>query len=452
MKKVVPLIGKDDLNLVEVPFTLLSDSAENGKKTLKFTDKQSAIIRHWTITGSDEYGLPCAYDEPVFIAMLALTKRGGFISREVHFNPYEILKITKWQIDGKHYDRLALALKRLAGVTIYTDYFWDRGEFKKCLRSVAFHILEESLIDIGTKSNKNSYFIWGERLFKSFQNGNIKNLDLETYFDLKTPISKRFYRLWDKRLYKNDQASFDLKDLCHEKLGITRNMIYPSELKRKLGPALQEHVEKKLLSSASYTKGKDGSWLLNVRRCKEDSEALPLPEPLTEPSAEDQARPFEDPLLEKLLLLKIPLKRAEVILQTYPSELIEGWIDALDLIQPQPKSKAGYLTTALKEGWELPEEVIRKRAEEDRERLEELQREYEKYILAQVDAFLKTLNPAQVEKEISEHKEIYFSKLPKHFKEDLWESESMKPRIERDYKLSKATELKLPSFDEWKLT
>lgn len=97
-----PTIGKDELNLIEVPFTLLTDSAEAGQKTLKFTDRQNEIIRNWTITGSDEYGLPCAYDEPVFIAMLFLTKVDGFKSRKVDFNPYELLKVMKWPTSAKY--------------------------------------------------------------------------------------------------------------------------------------------------------------------------------------------------------------------------------------------------------------------------------------------------------------------------------------------------------------
>ena len=129
------------------------------------------------------------------------------------------------------------------------------------------------------KNTKSSWFRWGDEIFKSFLNGNLKDLNLDIYFDLKTPISRRFYRLWDKRLYKNDQISFDLKDLCHEKLGISRNLIYPSLLKQALNPALKEQKAKKLLSSATYFKKKDGNWILNIKRYRENP--APLPEPLS---------------------------------------------------------------------------------------------------------------------------------------------------------------------------
>jgi len=442
----LPLIGKDELNLTECPFTLLTDKAAEGQKTLKFTDRQNDIIRHWIITGSDEYGLPCAVDEEIYTGMLVLSKRAGFNDRTIYFNPYELLKLMQWPTSGHQYKRLELALSRLSGVTIYADYFWNKGEFRR--GKFIFHIIDEAFIDKGKKNSQGSYFVWSRVIFESFLSGNLKNLNLDIYFDLKTPISKRFFRLWDKRLYKTDQTSFNLQELAHEKLGISRNFIYPSSLKQKLEPTLKEHKAKGLLASAIYTKGKNGDWLLNIRRCKADPE--PLPEenpPLPEKSLPE---PQEDPFLEKLLLLKIPTNKAKILLQTYFRELIEGWIMALDLVKPKPRNRAGYLLKALEEKWELPEEVRKKRAEEEREREKKLQAAYDEYVLAQVDEYLKTMDPRQVEEEIAEHKEVYFSKLPPHFKEDLWESEGMKPRIRADYMRDKAKVIGVISFEEWK--
>lgn len=438
----LPITGRDELNIIECPLTLLTDKAEENQKTLEFTDIQQGITRHWTITGSDKYGLPCALDEPVFIAMLALTKRDGFSDRKISFNPYGMLKLMSWPNNGKNYSRLELALSRLSGVTIYTDYLWDRGKFRECKAS--FHIIDNFLILKGKKNIKSSYFRWDDEIFKSFLNGNLKDLNLDIYFDLKTPISRRFFRLWDKRLYKRDQISFDLKDLCYEKLGISRNLVYPSLLKQALSPALKEQKVKKLLSSATYIKAKDGSWLLNIKRYREN------PEPMPDIPPGSAEAPKDDTLLEKLLLLKIPTNKAKIILETYSRELIEGWIMAVDIVRPVPRNKAGYLTTALKEAWELPEDVRKKKEAEEREREEKLKDEYDDYILAQVDEYLKTMDPEQVEKEIAAHKEVYFSKLPPYFKEDLWESEAIKPQIRIDYKRNKAKVIGLPSFEEWK--
>jgi len=265
MKKKNELIGKDELNLVEVPFTLLTKEIRNESKTLEFIDKQNTIIRRWKIVGSIDFGLPCALDESVYIALLALSKKDGFNNSKIYFNQYQLLKIMNWPINGKYYKRLYLALNRLTGVTIFTNYLWDNGKFHE-YKKAGFHIINEFVIDIGKKNTNSSYFEWNNILFNSFIAGNIKSLHIDTYFKLKTPTSRRFYRLYDKRLYKKDQLTFDLLELCHEKLGISRAIQSPSSLKRALNPTLKEHQEKELLSSVEYRINKDKKWALVIKK------------------------------------------------------------------------------------------------------------------------------------------------------------------------------------------
>lgn len=58
-------IGKDEMNLVEYPITLLSKRHESKTKTIEFSDTITGdggklIKREWIVTGSDKYGLPLA--------------------------------------------------------------------------------------------------------------------------------------------------------------------------------------------------------------------------------------------------------------------------------------------------------------------------------------------------------------------------------------------------------
>lgn len=441
----LPITGRDELNLCECPLTLLADRAGESQKTLEFTDRQQGITRKWIISGTDRYGLPCALDEPVFIAMLALTKREGLKSQKVFFNQLGMLRLLRWPVSGQSYDRLELALNRLSGVTIYTDYFWDQGEFKK--GTFTLNIISESFLDKGKKKNsKNSWFEWGNRIFKSFLSGNLKNLNLDIYFDLRTPTSKRFYRLLDKRLYKNDQVSFDLQELCHEKLGISRNLIYPSLLKQALNPALKEHREKKLLSSATYIKGKNGNWILNIKRYKADPEALPLPEsPLPEPATET---PEDNPLLTKLTSLGIPNKKALAILKEYSPERVAAWVEALPKIKPE--NPAGYLLKALSENWPLHPEAQKYLDAITFELEKELREKYNQSLIDLVEKHLSEMNPEEVQKEVEEFKSLFMA----HWGLDeislsnpLW-----RPQFEHDFKMFLAKRLDLPSFDEWKVT
>src|SRR5207302_3046 len=76
-------------------------------------------------------------------------------------------------------------------------------------------------------------------IFRSFQSGNLKQLDLELYLKLRLPTTKRMFRFLDKRFYRCDRLDFDLKTLACEHIGMSRSY-KPTELKRRLKPALDE--------------------------------------------------------------------------------------------------------------------------------------------------------------------------------------------------------------------
>ena len=76
-------------------------------------------------------------------------------------------------------------------------------------------------------------------IFQSFQSGNLKQLDLEFYLKLRLPTTKRMYRFLDKRFYRRSRLDFDLRTLACEHIGLSRSYA-PTELKRRLKPALEE--------------------------------------------------------------------------------------------------------------------------------------------------------------------------------------------------------------------
>ena len=84
-----------------------------------------------------------------------------------------------------------------------------------------------------------SSFRWNEVIFESFQSGNLKQLDLEFYLRLRLPTTKRMFRFLDKRFYRRARLDFDLRTLACEHIGMSRSYA-PTELKRRLRPALEE--------------------------------------------------------------------------------------------------------------------------------------------------------------------------------------------------------------------
>jgi hypothetical protein len=259
-------ISRDEMNLAEFPLTVLSKRADPSVKTLEFSDtvkgKNGDVInRKWIITGADKFGLPTSSDDEVLLGLLKLTADDGLRSQKIHFTRYELLRILRWTTEGRSYVRLQNALDRLSGVRIKaTNAFYDNETKLHSTRN--FGILDAYEINDG-RDTQPSFFTWSEVLFKSFQVGFIKKLDLEFYLDLQSAVSKRLYRYLDKHFWYRSRMQVNLFVLAHEKIGISRNYVYASSLRQQLEPALEELRDKGLLSEFEFVgKGKSTEVIL----------------------------------------------------------------------------------------------------------------------------------------------------------------------------------------------
>lgn len=249
--------SRDEMNLAEFPLTVLSTRANPGLKTLEFSDhirgKNGELLeRKWIITGADKFGLPTSSDDEVLLGLLKLTVDDGFRERKIFFTRYELLKILRWTTEGRSYSRLQKALDRLSGVRIKaTNGFYDNESKSHSTRN--FGIVDAYELNDGRDlSPKPSFFIWSEALFKSFQAGFIKKLDLDFYLDLKSAVSKRLYRYLDKHFWYKARVQTNLFTLAHEKIGISRNYAYASSLRQQLDPAIEELVARGFLGGCEY--------------------------------------------------------------------------------------------------------------------------------------------------------------------------------------------------------
>ncbi len=253
-------LSRDEMNLAEFPLTVLSKRADPSIKTLEFTDfvkgKNGDVVqRKWIITGADKFGLPTSSDDEVLLGLLKLTADQGLQTRKVPFTRYELLKILRWTTEGRSYTRLQNALDRLSGVRIKaSNAFYDNETKAHSTRN--FGIIDAYEINDG-RDTRESFFAWSEVLFKSFQVGFIKKLDLDFYLELQSAVSKRLYRYLDKHFWYRSRMQINLFTLAHEKIGVSRNYVYASSLKQQIQPALEELQDKGILSHFEFVgKGK----------------------------------------------------------------------------------------------------------------------------------------------------------------------------------------------------
>ena len=356
--------GKDELNLAEFPLCALADRLAPGQKTMVFEDRiwdanrAEMITRKLTITGSDEYGLPTAHDDEVLLGLIQLTKLGGFADRRVNFTRYQLIRLLGWRDESKSYARVALSLNRWVGVTLYYDHaWWNRAE--QCWVDEKFHVLDNvTLFDRerarpGQGAFQFSSFGWNDVLFRSFQAGNLKSLDFEFFKQLDSAVAKRLYRFLDKRFFHRPRYEFNLKELCWEHVGLSRNYD-ATDLKRKLRPGILELELAGFLEPLSdaerFRKVSCGDWRVVFAKA---SGARGEPKP---------APPLVG-LAAALAERGVTASSARAVCAEFPEERIRTQLEVFDWLVAQKdqrltRNPAGFLVSSIRSEYAPPRAFV----------------------------------------------------------------------------------------------
>ena len=224
------------------------------------------------------------------MGLLKLTADDGLQTRKIHFTRYELLRILRWTTEGRSYTRLQNALDRLSGVRIKaTNAFYDNETKLHSTRN--FGIIDAYEINDG-RDTQPSFFTWSEVLFKSFQVGFIKKLDLDFYLELESAVSKRLYRYLDKHFWYRSRMQVNLFTLAHEKIGVSRNYVYASSLRQQLEPALIELKEKGIISEYEFIgKGKSTEIILVAAHAPKKIATTSDTRSFSEPTSEQANKP-----------------------------------------------------------------------------------------------------------------------------------------------------------------
>ncbi|MFM1801010.1 MAG: hypothetical protein RJA81_362 [Planctomycetota bacterium] len=366
---------KDELNLAEFPIAALTDRIPDGQNTLVFEDHLEQrdgppIVRRLSISGHGKLGLPAALDDQVIVGLIQLTKRqNNFTNSRVYFSRYELIELLGWPQDGHSYRRIEEALNRWVGVVLsYENAWWDNSE--KSWVDETFHIIDNvTLYDREKAMNKArsakskppkplSSFKWNDVMFRSFQSGNLKQLDLEYYLSLRLPTAKRLYRFLDKRFYHRERVDFDLRTLACEHVGMSREYA-PTELKRRLRPALEELERsgflEKLNDNERYLNVEKGRWrILFVRGPKRRAE-------------EDEAKAHNtrEALFSELTSRGVHHLVSKDLLERYEADHIRAKLEVFDWFMSHEqenviRNPAGYLVASIRDDYAMPDEFMPK--------------------------------------------------------------------------------------------
>ena len=296
----VMTIGRDEMNLADFPLTVLASRPPKGATSLVFEDEvgekhgRNRVKRRLTVLACSEYGLPTASDDEVILGLIQLTYATDFADRKLSFTPAELFRVLGWRNEGRAYSRLETSLKRWVGVTLFYENAWRDNQLKAWMDE-HFHLLDNVVIPRrhrrdSKKARKGRCLswtaTWNETVFKSFQDGYIRELDIGVLRRLKTAAAKRIYRFLDKRLYRIDRLTFNLRAFACERIGFSR-AYDNSQLKRKLDQAIKELEQVGFLEplprEQRYRQVRRGEWKVTFiksskwkQKKRERSECTPL--------------------------------------------------------------------------------------------------------------------------------------------------------------------------------
>lgn len=468
-------LSRDEMNLAEFPLTVLSTRSDPSIKTLEFKDtvkgrNGDVVERKWIITGADKFGLPTASDDEVLLGLLKLTVDDGMRERKVYFTRYELLKTLKWTTEGRSYTRLQKALDRLSGVRIKaSNAFYDNETKVHSTRN--FGIVDAYEINTGKDAHaKTSYFTWSETLFKSFQVGFIKKLDLDYYLDLKSSVSKRLYRYLDKHFWYKSKVVIDLFTLAHEKIGVSRTYQYASSIRQILDPAIEELVKTGFLSSGEFVgKGKGSDVVFISGKNSRRKEIAQNEQPIAATSLVSTQQPdIGDEIIEGLIRRGLNEKQVVRLVAGRSEETlirISQIINYYDYLLASnsrlvSRSPQGFLFRAVEnpERFVLPGDAQRKPKQEElpvqfakvkpiQTKMVHAGRDESEYLVARKQAIrakMEVMNPSDLHA-LTVEVEHALGKIrtlisPTRFQEAV--THGVEEKI--------ATSLAFPSFDEWR--
>jgi hypothetical protein len=270
--KLIPLFGRDEMNLIEFPFgPISSTTAKTLEVEHQVFDKRlkREVTRSLIITGTDKWGLPRPSDDQVLIGLKTLTHESGYVSQKIEFTRYELCRIIGWPTDGRSYVRLEESLDRMKATTLkFKDSWYVNSE--KEYKSKTFSIIEDVEIcsrdQIERARLKDSEgpqlrcsFRWSEVIWKSFQDGFMKTLDMRMFRRIaegrRREVPLRLWRILDKRFYNSDVARFKLRRLCEGTLGLSPNY-GPAQMLRILDRAAKWLIECEYLEEMWHRDGR----------------------------------------------------------------------------------------------------------------------------------------------------------------------------------------------------
>src|SRR5215216_5756270 len=338
-----PLVSAEQ-NLEEFPLFELK-ARKRGVKARVFEkaipgEGGVSLNQMWKVIPSGEYGMPGPVDQDVYLAVLQLLQQRGGMPEdgELSFSLYELRKILGWSDDsGGAYKEIRDALLRIATTSMQSrNAFYSAEERRRIVDTFNIWSVHFAEHEVKGQTVRERHVLKFHPIFiRNYMAQYLKGIDSDFYWSLRSPVSKRLYRLVD--LQRAGGLSWET-DLFGVRDQIPLH--YPSQIKRALQKAHDELLQRDFFSGVEY----EGKIEVTYKVSREFARR--------QKARELSGDPKEIFAIERLIRERIGGDTARELVVTHGPERCLFYADAVNY-QKGVLSRAGWIVSAIKEGWAI---------------------------------------------------------------------------------------------------
>ena len=330
---VLPVMrGRDHASLALLPITLaLRDPQDaDGPSTFEYIIEADGRKRRVNVMLTPEKGqqLPIHADQMVLLALLQLALRNEPPSERLEFQRQEVFDLLQWPRAGRYYERFTGALRRLYGVSIRLQSALlarNGSEYRRSetgLRVITEYHVEQTRHD-------GSWVEWGHLVREAFRLGDFKRLDWDLLIALGNPLTAQLYRLLDRVTLDGHQQWETEWQALAAALGMNADGYKrAARFRQTLAPHFDELYKHGVIDSVDYDRG--GTFTIHIRNYLRSEVRRVLEE------------------------FGVFAEAARQLMASHDEVLIMAQCDCLQHgRRGSPASKGGYLTEAIRKGFEL---------------------------------------------------------------------------------------------------
>ncbi|MCG2820672.1 MAG: hypothetical protein L6371_02130, partial [Candidatus Atribacteria bacterium] len=286
----------------------------------------------------------------------------------------------------------------------------------------------------------NNYLFLGSWYLQSLNSFYVKPIDYNYLQSLKSKIASRLYEILGVKFYglRNKRDNF----ICYRYSKLCQLLpVIPHEYislaKQQLDPGNNELKDTGFISKYDWSENGNKDWLIyywpggrakkEMKKAKIKSINNRTGEYL--PGQKEEVKEYSKEqvdLVNKLLELNVSKVTAENLIKNNNQELIKKWLEAINYSNAD--DKAAYLVKAIRENWQVPEEYLREKREE--------QRKEEEKKIEHIKIKLQEEENKKRREEIEKAEQIYNSLTPSQQEEIRIETENRIPEFWKE-KLNK---------------